>query len=170
MPDETHVVVTLTKTERSALAVVARERGLTVSAAVRQGAWLWLDAQGDPSPGGRASERSEREFARRGRLVALELELERGSLESLQLLLEHRFGEKTIDEVVQEAVRWLLAREARAIVELEAILGRRAEREVREAEAVAYSRAERDRRSETESVQRAIAIARGSKDPPGDVV
>jgi hypothetical protein len=103
-----------------------------------------------------------REFERRGELVTVELELERGSVESLRLLLEHRHGAQTIDETVREAVTWLLAREARSIVELEAIQGRRREKDRREAEAIAHSREERDRVSEASSVQDALAIARAA--------
>jgi uncharacterized membrane-anchored protein YjiN (DUF445 family) len=110
----------------------------------------------------RRASRVRGEFERCGELVLVEVQLERGSLESLQLLLAHRFGEKTIDEAVQEAVRWLLAREARAIVDLQAIQTRRAERDRREADAIAHSREERDRVSEASSVQDALAIARAA--------
>lgn len=108
------------------------------------------------------------EFDRRGELVLLELELELGTLERLQLLLEFRRGRQTVDQVVREAVRWFLAREARSIVELEAIEARRRELARLEAEAIGLTRAERDVLDEAAAVERALAIARRQK-PAGGV-
>lgn len=113
---------------------------------------------------------ARREFERRGELVRIELELERGSLESLMLLLEVRHGEQTIDEAVREAVRWLLAREARSIVEVEAIEARRRERERREAASIAYSREERDVVDQEQVLELGLEIAKRKRNPPGGVV
>jgi len=102
-----------------------------------------------------------RDYVRRGQLVRVEVELELGSVEQLQQLLEYRHGEKTLDEVVREAVTWLLAREARSIVELQGIQARRAEAVRRENEAIAHTRAERDVVDQEHVLEQALSIVAG---------
>lgn len=113
--------------------------------------------KGVPSRGGRVID----EFKRRSEPVRVVVTLDRGQLEDLETIVRYRRPKANRSEVVREAIRWLLAREALQIVRGSGIEARKAERAAREAEAIQYSRQEREQRDQEHEIENALAIAQG---------
>jgi hypothetical protein len=103
--------------------------------------------------------RVTQEHERRGELVRVTVQLERGALEDLEVIVRARRRGLTRSAVVAEAVGWLLAREAGALVRERAVEQRRARREHEAARAAAQSREDCDEEDRLATVSKALELA-----------
>ena len=111
-----------------------------------------------PPPHGAA--RTAARTDRRTPRVRVELLLDDGVLEDLELLRRYRHGPESRSQVVREAIDWLRAKEAAWLIRAQRAERRRQQRE-RELElARRLPRETRDRADVEELVEEALAIAR----------
>ena len=109
-----------------------------------------------PHPAARPAARPDRRTPR----VRVELLLDGGVLEDLELLRRYRHGPESRSQVVREAIDWLRAKEAAWLIRAERAERKRRERE-RELElARRLPRETRDRVDAEQLVAQALAIAR----------
>jgi Arc/MetJ-type ribon-helix-helix transcriptional regulator len=99
------------------------------------------------------------EARRRSEPVSVTVLLERGSLEDLDVLCRHHYGDASRSDVVRRAVSTLLAREAAQVIRGHEIDRRHAEKAAEEARAIALAREERDQEQQQTTLAGALAIS-----------